>query len=188
MQHLLRISPLAATAALSLLLHAAVLVCVPSKLPMPIRAGTVSARYLQVQLQAIPHAAATSGLVPHTATPADTRKPAAAPPLQHDARTDSTPPLFVPNTALDTPLLPMSAPDTDMLRGQRFTGWPIAITLYINADGTVVDVVLQPHIPEDEAALQALRDMFFTTRYMPPHQHGVSVQAMLGLELSLDFL
>lgn len=182
--------PFAAAATVSLLLHGLLLGY--TRLPQPAATpAAMAGKYLHVRLAALP-----SNGIDHAANNAASNyNHAEAPKSPAQAHTSSTStstspiaPVFVPSSALDTPLLPMSAPDTDMLRGHRFTGMPIGITLYVNAQGTVVDVVLQPRLPEDGDSLQALRDMFFTTRYIPPLQRGEPVQAMLGLELSLDFL
>ncbi len=99
---------------------------------------------------------------------------------------DGEPPLsFVPAAALDHEIVPRSAPDLQQLQGLRFSGLPMRLRLFIDAQGMVVDVrVLASE--ESEETLAAVSSMFRSTAFVPGERAGRAVPAFTDIELQLD--
>jgi hypothetical protein len=93
---------------------------------------------------------------------------------------------FVPSSKLDTPLVPMSAPDTSQLTGLHFSGQPIRLRLLVATNGRVAEVLILQAAPEDEDAITHVKAMFMDTAYIPAQLDGKPVAAQLDLELQLS--
>lgn len=93
---------------------------------------------------------------------------------------------FVPSDKLDSPLVPMSAPDTSQLEGVYFSGQPIRLRILVTASGQVVEVLILKASPEDAEAATQLKRMFLDTAYIPGNLDGKPVAAQLDMELRLD--
>jgi len=96
--------------------------------------------------------------------------------------------VFVPSSKLDSPLVPMSAPDTSRLDGLNFSGQLIRLRLLVNAAGQVAEVLVLQAAPEDADAVDHIKAMFFATTYIPGRLHGKPVAAQLDMELQLGYL
>jgi hypothetical protein len=96
--------------------------------------------------------------------------------------------VFVPSAKLDSPLVPMSAPDTNQLDGLNFSGQLIRLRLLVNAAGQVAEVLVLQAAPEDAEAVEHIKAMFFATTYIPGRLHGQPVAAQIDMELQLGYL
>lgn len=92
---------------------------------------------------------------------------------------------FVPSAKLDSPLVPMSAPDTSQLKGLFFSGQPIRLRILVTATGQVAEVLILKAAPEDEEAVTHIKTMFMDTAYIPGLVNGEPVAAQLDMELQL---
>jgi hypothetical protein len=91
---------------------------------------------------------------------------------------------FVPSTELELAPLPKSAPDISMLQGLAWSGLPMRLRLYVDAQGTVVDVqVLQTS--DEETVTQRVRSMFLATAFIPGRVHGRDVPSYKDIELNV---
>jgi hypothetical protein len=94
--------------------------------------------------------------------------------------------IFVPSAKLDSPLVPMSAPDTSQLRGLSFSGLPIRLRLLVTATGQVAEVFILQAAPQDAEALAHIQAMFMDTAYIPGQMAGKPVAAQVDMELLLN--
>jgi hypothetical protein len=92
---------------------------------------------------------------------------------------------FVPSAKLDSPLVPMSAPDTSQLKGLFFSGQPIRLRILVTATGHVAEVLVLQAAPQDEEAVTHIKTMFLDTAYIPGQVDGKPVAAQLDMELQL---
>jgi hypothetical protein len=95
---------------------------------------------------------------------------------------------FVPSGELDSPVVPMSAPDTSRLDGLSFSGAPIRLRLLIETNGHVLDVLTLQSAPEDALTIEHIKAMLQDTAYIPGRLRGSLVPAQLDLELQLSTL
>jgi hypothetical protein len=95
---------------------------------------------------------------------------------------------FVRSSKLDSPLVPMSAPDTSLLDGLHFSGHPIRVRIFVADSGRVVEVLTVNAAPEDDDAVAHIKAMFLDTAYIPGRMDGKPVAAQLDMELQLDYL
>lgn len=93
---------------------------------------------------------------------------------------------FVPSSALDTPVVPMSAPDTSRLDGLSFSGQRILLRLFIDGTGRVQDIHTLQSAPEDAPAVEQIKAMLRDTAYIPGRLQGKQVAVQLDLELQLS--
>lgn len=93
--------------------------------------------------------------------------------------------IYRPSTALDFPIRPRSAPDISALAGIAWSGLPFRVRLFIDANGTVVDVqVLQS--AEDPALVEGVRKMFLSTGFTAGIENGKPVPCYKDIELTLS--
>ena len=94
--------------------------------------------------------------------------------------------MFVPSAKLDSPLVPMSAPDTSQLRGLSFSGLPVRLRLLVTATGQVAEVLILQAAPQDAEAVTHIQTMFMDTAYIPGQMAGKPVAAQVDMELQLN--
>ena len=93
--------------------------------------------------------------------------------------------IYRPSTALDFPVRARSAPDISALAGIPWSGLPLRVRLFINADGTVVDVqVLQS--TEQDALVEGVRQMFLATGFTAGTENGKPVPCYKDIELTIS--
>lgn len=91
---------------------------------------------------------------------------------------------FMPSSELDRAALPRSTPDISSLAGQSWSGLPVRLRLFIDAQGTVVDVrVLRSN--EDPELLDRLRRMLLATGFIPGRLNGADVASYKDIELNV---
>jgi len=95
---------------------------------------------------------------------------------------------FVPSAKLDSPLVPMSAPDTSRLEGLYFSGQPIRLRLLVTDTGRVAEVLTLHAVAEDEEAVAHIKAMLLDTTYSPGRLDGKPVAAQVDMELRMDDL
>lgn len=92
--------------------------------------------------------------------------------------------LYRPSTALDTAVRTRSAPDLSLLNGLTWSGLPLRIRLFIDADGHVVDVqVLQS--AEQPEVIDRVRRMFLATGFTSGTQGGRPVPCYKDIEMNV---
>jgi len=88
-------------------------------------------------------------------------------------------------TALDVPVRTRSAPDITQLAGLPWSGLPLRLRLFIDAQGTVVDArVLQS--AESGDVQERVRRMFLATGFTAGVQGGRAVPSYKDIELTID--
>lgn len=135
------------------------------------------------------------------AAPVGTSKPApeprrdAVPPAAVPAATAATadelpaerPPgaaVYRPGTALDAPVRPRSAPDLSLLSDLPWSGLPLRLRLFIDAEGVVVDArVLQS--AEAQEVVERVREMFLATSFTAGTEKGRAVPCFKDIELNV---
>jgi hypothetical protein len=96
----------------------------------------------------------------------------------------TTEPGFVPAEQLDAPVVPRSAPELGRLQGFAFSGLPLKLRLFIDAQGQVVSVrVLSAH--EAAQTVHAVVAMFTATAFVPGRRAGTRVPSFTDIELQL---
>lgn len=121
-------------------------------------------------------ASATASADASPAAPASTDRPSALRPSISPTAD------FVASADLERPALPRSAPDTSLLANLPWSGLPTRLRLFIDAKGTVVDVVVL-QTSEADAVVERMRQMFLATGFVPGRLHGVDVPSTKDLEL-----
>src|SRR6516225_8773642 len=77
-----------------------------------------------------------------------------------------------------------SAPDTALLEGLQWSGVPMRIRLFVDAAGTVVDVVVLRSNDADDV-VRRVRQMFLATGFNAARADGRDVPSYKDIELSL---
>jgi hypothetical protein len=168
--------PFAAVCLLVAAAHAALLLPRAHATPLRTAAAPQVARVRLVTLA--PAAAPTPPARMQASTSEATARPAA------EAATPHAPaePAFFAASQLDEPIVPRSAPELSRLQGQRFSGLPLKLRLFIDASGTVVSVnVLAAQ--EDPETLNAVVAMFEATAFVPGRFGGRAVSSFTDIEL-----
>jgi hypothetical protein len=94
---------------------------------------------------------------------------------------------FYPNRLLDRRAVPISAPNPrEFLTGTSIPAVPFRLRLYVDEVGKVVRVEVRKPIVIDESRLQAVKDMFLATLFIPGHLKGRDVPAYLDIEIELE--
>jgi hypothetical protein len=92
---------------------------------------------------------------------------------------------FVAAAQLETPPVPISAPELSRLEGVRLSGLPLRLRLFIDTSGRVIEArVLVGQ--EDDAVLAAVRAMFEATAFVPGRRGGAPVAAFTDIELAMN--
>jgi uncharacterized membrane protein len=173
-------APLLAACALALLAHAAVLV--PSAAGAAHTAATSAAGMAFVRLVTAQRATPAAATVPNATSALHGARPVA--PAQLPQPRSTTEPGFVPAEQLDAPVVPRSAPELGRLQGFAFSGLPLKLRLFIDAQGQVVSVrVLSAH--EAAQTVHAVVAMFTATAFVPGRRAGTRVPSFTDIELQL---
>jgi hypothetical protein len=92
--------------------------------------------------------------------------------------------LYRPGTALDAPVRPRSAPDLSRLSDLPWSGLPLRLRLFIDAEGVVVDIlVLQS--AEAQEVVERVREMFLATSFTAGTENGRAVPCFKDIELNV---
>jgi hypothetical protein len=134
---------------------------------------------------------ATVSAVPLAASPR--RSPASAPGLSRSKQGDVRPTPAVQGLAsevfrspaeIDFPIRPRSAPDTTMIEHLPWSGLPMRLRLFVDAQGIVVDVTVL-HSVDDPEVVERVRRMFLATAFVPARLNGVDVASYKDIELTV---
>ena len=87
-------------------------------------------------------------------------------------------------TALDIPVRTRSAPDITQLAGLSWSGLPLRLRLFIDAEGTVVDARVLQSAESDDVA-ERVRRMFLATGFTAGVQGGQAVPSYKDIELTI---
>jgi len=91
---------------------------------------------------------------------------------------------FLSPAELDLAARPRSAPDTTLLEGLRWSGVPMRVRLFVDANGTVVDaVVLQSSDAADVE--QRVREMFLATGFIAARANGLDVPSYKDVDIAV---
>lgn len=91
---------------------------------------------------------------------------------------------FLSPAELDLAARPRSAPDTTLLEGLRWSGVPMRLRLFVDANGTVVDVVvLQSRDAADVE--QRVREMFLATGFIAARASGLDVPSYKDVDIAV---
>jgi len=91
---------------------------------------------------------------------------------------------FLPPSDLEVAARPRSAPDTALLEGLQWSGLPMRLRLFVDATGTVVDVVVLQSRDADDV-VQRVRRMFLSTGFIPARAGGRDVSSYKDLEIAV---
>ena len=91
---------------------------------------------------------------------------------------------FLSPAELDIGARPRSAPDTTMLEGLRWSGVPMRLRLFVDAAGTVVDVVVLQSGDADDV-VQSVRQMFLATGFIAARANGTDVPSYKDVEIAV---
>jgi hypothetical protein len=107
--------------------------------------------------------------------------PAAPSPSRAGARPVTA---FLSPAELDLAARPRSAPDTTRLEGLQWSGVPMRLRLFVDAGGTVVDVlVLQSRDTAD--VVQRVREMFLATGFIAARANGLDVPSYKDVDVAV---
>ncbi|MBW8758111.1 MAG: hypothetical protein JF586_10935 [Burkholderiales bacterium] len=138
-------------------------------------------------------AASPAGMAAHRLEP---RSPAVAGGATAGAQAaspnQSTPPpdptaaigIYRAATMLDVPVRTRSAPDIAALAGLPWSGLPLRLRLFIDAQGTVVDARILQSAEADDVA-ERVRRMFLATGFTPGIEGGDPVPSYKDIELTI---
>jgi len=87
-------------------------------------------------------------------------------------------------TVLDVPVRPRSAPDITQLADLPWSGLPLRLRLFIDAEGTVVDARILQSAESDDVA-ERVRRMFLATGFTAGVQGGHAVPSYKDIELTI---
>ena len=182
--------------------HAALLVALarPASAPVVAQARAVSARWIvlaaprQEAGPAAPEApapAARALAASRDATRAHAAEAASDAPAPMRPATPDTPPaesaaaigVYRAATALDVPVRPRSAPDITQLAGLSWSGVPLRLRLFIDAEGTVVDACILQSAESGDVD-ERVRRMFLATGFTAGIQGGRAVPSYKDIELT----
>ena len=91
---------------------------------------------------------------------------------------------FLSPAELDLAARPRSAPDTTRLEGLQWSGLPMRLRLFVDANGTVVEVaVLQSHDADD--VVQRVREMFLATGFIAARANGLDVPSYKDVDIAV---
>jgi len=135
---------------------------------------------------AAPSGPAAPSPAPASKTRRDANPPAAlsTPTPEASAARPEGAALYRPGTALDAPVRPRSAPDLSRLSDLPWSGLPLRLRLFIDADGVVVDtLVLQS--AEAQEVVDRVREMFLATSFTAGTENGRAVPCFKDIELNV---
>ena len=91
---------------------------------------------------------------------------------------------FLSPAELDLAARPRSAPDTTRLEGLQWSGVPMRLRLFVDANGTVVDVVV---LESRDAAdvVQRVREMFLATGFIAARANGLDVPSYKDVDIAV---
>ena len=92
--------------------------------------------------------------------------------------------IYRPSEALDVPVRTRSAPDISLLNGLAWSGLPLRMRLFIDANGQVVDVQVLASAEEPEV-VERVRQMFLATGFTAGTEHGRRVPSFKDIELNI---
>ena len=116
-----------------------------------------------------------------TAAPATTPGLATPSPSRGSARPVQA---FLSPAELDLAARPRSAPDTTLLEGLRWSGVPMRVRLFVDASGTVVDVVVLQSRDADDVQ-QRVREMFLATGFIAARANGLDVPSYKDVDIAV---
>lgn len=134
-----------------------------------------------------PEPAASAGPPASDASaPAEAEAPSSDATKQVGILTASAPGLGIyrPSAALDVPVRTRSAPDLSLLNGLTWSGLPLRIRLFIDANGKVVDVQVLASAEEPEV-VERVRQMFLATGFTGGTEHGQPVPSFKDIEFNV---
>jgi hypothetical protein len=176
-------APLAVAAALAVVAHAGLLqplAMQAARAPAVAASSPPAMRLVPARSLGEPADPASSGRVDPTSSQAWAAAPRPAPVPAADPAALA----FANPASLDGPVLPRSAPALQRLQGLRFSGLPIRLRLFIDAQGQVARVrVLAAQ--EDDETLAAVTGMFAATAFAPGRRGGRPVACFTDVELLL---
>jgi hypothetical protein len=91
---------------------------------------------------------------------------------------------FLSPAELDLAARPRSAPDTTRLEGLRWSGVPMRLRLFVDASGTVVDVVVLQSRDADDV-VQRVREMFLATGFIAARANGLDVASYKDVDIAV---
>jgi hypothetical protein len=91
---------------------------------------------------------------------------------------------FLSPPELDIAARPRSAPDTTRLEGLRWSGVPMRLRLFVDASGTVVDVVVLQSRDADDV-VQRVREMFLATGFIAARANGLDVASYKDVDIAV---
>jgi len=91
--------------------------------------------------------------------------------------------VYLAATALDVPVRPRSAPDITQLAGLSWSGVPLRLRLFIDAEGTVVDACILQSAESGDVD-ERVRRMFLATGFTAGIQGGRAVPSYKDIELT----
>lgn len=91
---------------------------------------------------------------------------------------------FLSPAELDLAARPRSAPDTALLEGLRWSGVPMRVRLFVDASGTVVDVVVLQSRDADDVQ-QRVREMFLATGFIAARANGLDVPSYKDVDIAV---
>jgi len=102
------------------------------------------------------------------------------------ARRTPTPGLGIyrPPEALDTPVRPRSSPDVSTLNGLTWSGLPLRLRLFIDAEGRVTDVQALASAEQPDV-LEKVRQMFLATGFTMGTENGRPVSSFKDIEVDV---
>ncbi len=88
--------------------------------------------------------------------------------------------------SVDSPALPVTAPDFGAVLLQPSSGQPIHLRMHIDATGTVTDVVILECLPQDEPFAAQIAAVLQQTPHVPARREGHNVPSTKDVWLQLD--
>ena len=156
-----------------------------SRDPTPSRRLASPVRWVRLASVRDPaHASRTMAASDRGGDAAKPRAPAPAPAPVPSARDAEPTAAFLAPENVDVPARPRSAPDTALLEGLQWSGVPMRIRLFVDAAGTVVDVVVLRSNDADDV-VRRVRQMFLATGFNAARADGRDVPSSKDIELSL---
>ena len=91
-----------------------------------------------------------------------------------------------PHDSVDSPALPVTAPDFGAVLLQPSSGQPIHLRLHIDDHGTVTDVLIVECLPEDEPFAAQIATVLQQTPHVPARRDGRNVASTKDIWLQLN--
>jgi hypothetical protein len=91
---------------------------------------------------------------------------------------------FLSPAELDLAARPRSAPDTTLLEGLQWSGVPMRLRIFVDAAGTVVDVIVLQSADADDV-VQSVRRMFLATGFIAARVNGLDVPSYKDVEIAI---